>query len=88
LIKQGDRVKLSARAAAAFDKACRGKFVWTDRGGVVLRITANKANAVVLWDGRTSREYLPIRAIEFALATGDSHRLSSRPMSASAEQSH
>ena len=66
LIKQGDRVKLTARAAATFDNRRGGKSVWTDRRGVVLRITTNKANAVVLWDGRMSREYLPIRAIEFA----------------------
>ena len=90
LIKQGDRVQLSARAAAAFSKGCRGKSVSTGRRGVVLRITTNKANAVVMWDGRTSREYLPIRAIEFAasLSTGDSHWPSGRRISASADQSH
>ena len=66
MIKQGDRVKLTARAAATFDNRRGGKSVWTDRRGVVLRIATNKANAVVLWDGRMSMEYLPIRAIEFA----------------------
>jgi hypothetical protein len=64
LIKQGDRVKLTARAAATFDNRRGGKSVWTDRR--VLRIATNRANAVVLWDGRMSMEYLPIRAIEFA----------------------
>ena len=58
MIKRGDRVKLTARAAAAFKKAPTG------RRGVVERITTNRANAVVLWDGRMSREYVPIRAIE------------------------
>ena len=74
LIKQGDKVKLTARAAATFNSRRGGKSVWTDRRGVVLRIATNKANAVVLWDGRMSMEYLPIRAIEFAasLSTGDS----------------
>ena len=74
LIKQGNRVKLTARAAslAAFGKRRGGKSVWTGRLGVVLRITANKTDAVVLWDGRMSRDYLPIGAIEFSasLSTG------------------
>jgi hypothetical protein len=39
-------------------------FDWTARRGVVERITTNKANAVVLWDGRKSQDYLPIRSIE------------------------
>ena len=65
MIKRGDRVKLTARAAAAFNNNKRpSMFDWTARRGVVERITTNKANAVVLWDGRMSREYLPIRAIE------------------------
>jgi len=52
MIKRGDRVKLTARAAAAFNKNTRpGKFDWTARRGVVERITTNKANAIVL--GRT-----------------------------------
>ena len=89
LIKQGDRVKLTARAAAAFSKRRGGKAIWTARRGVVLRITTNKTDAVVLWDGRMSRDYLPIGAIEFAvsLSTGDSHGPSGR-ISASAQQSH
>ena len=64
MIKRGDKVRLTARAAAAFNNKRRGESIWTGRRGVVLRITTNKANAVVLWDGRMSREYLPIRAIE------------------------
>jgi hypothetical protein len=38
-------------------------FDWTDRRGVVER-TANKATAIVPWDGRKSQDYLPIRSIE------------------------
>ena len=65
MIKRGDRVKLTARAAAAFNNNKRpSMFDWTARRGVVERITTNKANAVVLWDGRMSREYVPISAIE------------------------
>ena len=65
MIKRGDRVKLTARVAAAFNNNwCPGKFDWTDRRGVVERITANKANAIVLWDGRKSVDDLPIRSIE------------------------
>ena len=64
MIRRGDTVKLTARAAAAFNNKREGMSVWTGRRGVVLRITTNKANAVVLWDGRMSQEYLPIRAIE------------------------
>jgi hypothetical protein len=58
MIKRGDRVKLTAGAAAAFKRAPTG------RRGVVERITTNKANAVVLWDGRISTECVPIRSIE------------------------
>jgi hypothetical protein len=55
MIKRGDRVKLTVRVAAAFNNSKRThKFDWTDRRGVVERITANKAAAMVLWDGRKS----------------------------------
>ena len=65
MIKRGDRVKLTARAAATFNNNKRpGKFDWTDRRGVVERITTNKASAIVLWDGRKSVETVPIRSIE------------------------
>jgi hypothetical protein len=64
MIKRGDKVRLTSRAAAAFNNKRGGGSIWTGRRGVVLRITTNKANAVVLWDGRMSTEYLPIRAIE------------------------
>ena len=65
MIKLGDRVKLTARVAAAFKKNKRpSKFDWTDRRGVVERISVNKANASVLWDGRKSTDYVPIRSVE------------------------
>ena len=65
MIKRGDRVKLTARAAAAFNNNKRpSMFDWTARRGVVERITTNKANAVVLWDGRKSTEVVPIRSVE------------------------
>jgi hypothetical protein len=65
MIKRGDRVKLIARVAAAFSSSKRArKFDWTDRRGVVERITANKAAAMVLWDGRKSADDVPIRSIE------------------------
>ena len=54
MIKRRDRVKLTARAAASFNKN-KHKFDWTDRRDVVERITANKATAIVLWDGRKSQ---------------------------------
>ena len=88
LIKQGDRVKLTARAAAAFSNRRGGKSVWSGRRGVVLRITTNKTDAVVLWDGRMSRDYLPIGAIEFAASSTGESRGSSGRISALAEQSH
>ena len=65
MIKRGDRVKLTARVAAAFNGSRRArKFDWTDRRGVVERITANQAAAMVLWDGRKSADDVPIRSIE------------------------
>jgi len=48
MIKRLDRVKLTARAAAVFNNNKRpSMFDWTARRGVVERVTANKANAVV-----------------------------------------
>jgi hypothetical protein len=65
MIKRGDRVKLTARVAAAFKNNRRpGKIDWTDRRGVIDRISANKVHASVVWDGRKSPEELPINAIE------------------------
>ena len=65
MIKPGNRVKLTARAAAVFNDNKRASmFDWTARRGVVERITANKANAVVLWDGRKSMDVVPIRSAE------------------------
>ena len=64
MIKRGDRVKLTARAAAVFNNKRPSMSDWTARRGVVERITANKANAVVLWDGRKSTEVAPIRSVE------------------------
>jgi hypothetical protein len=65
MIKRGDQVKLTARVAAAFNKHKRpGKFDWTDRRGVIERISANKVSAFVLWDGRKSPDELPINGIE------------------------
>jgi hypothetical protein len=65
MIKRLDRVKLTARAAAVFNNNKRpSMFDWTARRGVVERVTANKANAVVLWDGRTSLDVVPIRCVE------------------------
>ena len=89
MINQGDKVRLTARAAATFNGRRGGKSVWASRRGVVLRIATNKANAVVLWDGRMSTEYLPIGAIECAasLSTEDSQRPSGR-ISALADQTH
>ena len=72
MIKRGDRVKLTIRAAAAFDNNRRpGKIDWIDWRGVVERITTNKANAIVLWDGRKSVDDLPIRSIELEAGLGE-----------------
>jgi hypothetical protein len=63
MIKRGDRIKLTARAAATFNNnKRRSKFDWTDWRGMVERITANKASAIVLWDGRKSVDDVPIRS--------------------------
>jgi len=79
MIKRGDRVKLTARVAAAFSNSKRArKFDWTDRRGVVERITINKANVVVLLDGRKSTEVVPIRSVELEPELGlpqTEHRL-------------
>ena len=66
MIRRGDKVKLIARKRPS---------KLTARRGVVERITANKANAVVLWDGRMSTEYVPIRSIESEPAEKDGRLL-------------
>ena len=76
MIKRGDRVKLTASVAAAFNNSKR--IDWTDRRGVVERITTNKVNVVVLWDGRKSTEVVPIRSVELEPELGlpqTEHRL-------------
>ena len=71
MVKRGDRVRLTARAAAAFNNNRRpGKIDWTDRCGVVERVTANKANVIVRWDGRKSPDDVPIRSIEIEAGLG------------------
>ena len=64
MIKRLDRVKLTARAAAVFNNKRPSMSDWTARRGVVERVTANKAAAMVLWDGRKSADDVPIRSIE------------------------
>ena len=72
MIKRGDRVKVTARVAAAFNNKRRpGKLDWTDRRGLVERITTKKANAIVLWDGWQSVEDVPIRSIELEPSSTD-----------------
>src|SRR6476660_6267438 len=74
MIKRLDRVKLTARAAAVFNNNKRpSMFDWTARRGVVERVTANKANPVVLWDGRTSLDVVPIRCVELEAELGLPH---------------
>ena len=79
MIKRLDRVKLTARAAAVFNNNKRpSMFDWTARRGVVERVTANKANVVVLWDGRKSMDVVPIRSVELESELGllqTQHRL-------------
>ena len=56
---------LTARAAVAFNNNKRpGKLDWIDRRGVVERVSANKAYAIVLWDGRKSMDDVPIHSVE------------------------
>ena len=65
MMKRGDRVKLTARVAVAFNNNRRpGQLDWIHRRGVVERISANKAFAIVLWDGRKSIDDVPIRSVE------------------------
>lgn len=65
MIKRGDRVKLTARVAAAFNNNKRpGRFDWAERRGVIERISNNKVHAFVLWDGRKSPEEVPVDGIE------------------------
>ena len=75
-------MKLTARAAAVFNNNKRpSMFDWTARRGLVERVTANKANVVVLWDGRKSMDVVPIRSVELEPELGmprNRHRLLNR----------
>ena len=65
MIKRGDRVKLTARVAAAFNNNKRpGRFDWTERRGVIERISNNKVHAFVLWDGLKSPDEVPVDGVE------------------------
>jgi hypothetical protein len=65
MIKPGDRVKLKARVAAAFNNNKRpGQLDWSDRRGVIDRISTNKVHALVLWDGRRTPDEVPITGID------------------------
>ena len=65
MIKRGGPSKAHrARRSRVQQQQRPGKFDWVDRRGVVARITANKAAAIVLWDGRKSADDVPIRSIE------------------------
>ena len=79
MIKRLERVKLTTRAAAVFNDNKRpSMFDWTARRGVLVRITANKANAIVMWDGRKSKDVVPIRCVELEPELGlpqTEHRL-------------
>ena len=79
MFKRLDRVRLTTRAAAMFNNNKRpSMFDWNARRGVVERVTANKANVVVLWDGRTSLDVVPIRCVELEPELGlpqTEHRL-------------
>ena len=79
MIKRLDRVKLTARAAAVFNNNKRPTmFDWTARRGVVERVTANKANVIVRWDGRKSPDDVPIRSIEIEAGLGQLSAASQR----------
>lgn len=60
----GDRVKLTERMAVAFQKRHRGAIDWQKREGAVARITRNKCDIHVRWDGRASIEQLPPKALQ------------------------
>jgi hypothetical protein len=65
MIKRGDRVKLTSRVAAAFNNNKRpGRLDWKDRRGVIDRISANKVNALVIWEGRKTPDEVPITGID------------------------
>ena len=79
MIKRADRVNLTARSAAVVNNNKRPSMCdWTARRGVAERVTTNKANVVVLWDGRKSTEVVPIRSVELEPELGlpqTEHRL-------------
>ena len=57
----GAHVKLTDRYAKVLS-AGRGKFKWIGRKGVVA--SCGRDSVSVLWEGRTSRDWIPIKAVE------------------------
>lgn len=60
----GDRVKLTAKVVTAMTiKGRKQSLNWKARRGTVVRITAFTDSITVLWDGRTSEDQWPTKAI-------------------------
>jgi hypothetical protein len=66
-MKPGDRVRLSERGVRAIKKAQRRglKYPLARCGTVQF---CNDHNAMIIWDGRTSLDQIPIAAVELAEA--------------------
>jgi hypothetical protein len=61
--KQGERIKLTKRAAKGRNKSQHpGRVDWSARRGVIQRV--NWGTAFVIWDGLKSEEAVSLNAIE------------------------
>lgn len=60
---KGARVKLTDRYAKVLSVG-RGKFKWIGRIGVV--VSCGRDSVAILWEGRQSKDWLPIKAVELA----------------------
>ena len=70
MIKVGDKVKVTDRVAhmlTSSTKQNRYKLDWRTRKGIVMSICKPADQAGVLWDGRKSTDFWPLKALQLDL---------------------
>ena len=64
--QRGDRVRLTARCAATFNRSYRRKCDWTKREGAVAWVSPDRS-VHVRWDGVRTYDHWPAKALELVV---------------------
>jgi hypothetical protein len=62
-MQAGDRVRLAPRVARSMMVKRRHHVNWRKREGTIRRLRLHSPDAEVVWDGRTSAETWPVKAL-------------------------